>query len=80
MNKKKAIAIAGVVLAAVATALLSTPYGSNPTVHAACETALKVLALLGLTAPISVMAPGSLSGSAPNEKKEEEEAKGGVNA
>lgn len=71
MNKKKIVAIVGLVCAAVATALLASPYGTNPAVHTVCETALKALALLGMTAPISVMAPGSLSGP-PNEAPKEE--------
>lgn len=71
MNKKKIVAITGLVLASVATALLASPLGSNATLHTVCETALKVLAILGLTAPISVMAPGSLSGP-PNQAPKEE--------
>lgn len=55
MDKRKAVALVGLVLGAVATAFLSSPYGTNPAIHTACDLALKVLAALGLTLPVSLL-------------------------
>lgn len=60
-TQKKYLALAGLVLAIVSTALLSL-YPANPTIHTVCENALKVLALFGIVAPVSVMNPNPADG------------------
>lgn len=60
--QKKYLAVAGGLAAVVATALMSMVPG-NPTVHTVCEIVLKVLAVAGFTAPISIMNPTNPDGS-----------------
>lgn len=62
-NTKKYLAIGGGLLVAVAISLTQA-MPDNHTVHTACDVALKFLALIGFTAPVSIMDPKNPDGSA----------------
>lgn len=64
MDRKKWIALAGIVVGAAATAIASSAWGANANVHTACDVVLRVLTAIGFTAPVSLMG-GSSGASAP---------------
>jgi hypothetical protein len=55
-NTKKWLAVAGGILVALCIALMQG-LPDNKTIHTVCEIALKFLALVGFTAPVSIMNP-----------------------
>lgn len=59
---KKYLALGGGLLVAVAISLAQA-MPDNHAVHTACDVALKFLALVGFTAPVSIMTPTNPDGS-----------------
>lgn len=55
-KQKKYLGIVGLVLAAVAGALMKSPLGDQHGIHLACEIALQALSLLGFSSSASAFA------------------------
>ena len=75
MTKNKWIALVGLVFGAAATAVESSAYGANLTVHTACDVAIKVLMALGLMAPVSLLGGATVVPSLPDSAVERAKSK-----
>lgn len=70
-KQKKIMGVVGLILAAVAGAIMTSSLGSKPAVHETCEIVLKVLALAGFSTSASAFgkAPASLPETAEEKAK-----------